>query len=287
MIKRSQNILVLGTGPSILYNFPKISQYIKKHNPVIIGVNGCLYGLRRIADQIHKVKLPDGRDVEIDTHEMFYPNVLFSFFHSRERITTEGVIRKKSGPDTKLFDRFIMDQKDFIIKQGIQLACPTRKSRKGTHGKVYRQAGWKGYKGYFEHDIFPLGFTTAISSRMSTFNMENFRNYKEWFDKKNRIVFRPKHGGEYVLAWAATSNPKRLAVCGILDFPGLKKHKYNNSKAVYRGWFWSEYHRILPRSFSWSQSLMFKVLRKSMRQSFTDLNFEPWHIKRTSKGRTN
>lgn len=254
-----KNILIMGTGPSIFYNINKVKEYIKEMNPFIIGINGYLFGLRKMQNEVGNIS-------------SLFPNLLISFLTHKEKFTPNGE-RKRFGEKYDLFRHFIFKQKKYIISNNIILLCPNNKSLK--YKKEYGQAKWVNYSNYCEFPVWPRNY----KKNKINFKFGDKVKYPNDFFCDGYITFKVNHGGEYVLAWVHSCTPSSIAYCGLSDFPAslmTVKERKPSHDAIYlrRGWFWSSYNKLAPRRMKTTQPKMLRMLSSYYGEKLVNLNLE-------------
>ena len=269
--KSHDNILIIGTGPSVFYNMAKIKDYCKQYNPTIIGVNGVLHGLLSIQGKEYQTKDPNGNDILVDCKdiESVIPHILFSFLLRKDKNTVDGVRIKKDKDrlkkDCDLFKAFILKHKKQILEKNISLLCPDNssrrivKKRKKYGFKQYGHVKWN-YKKSFVFAVHPRGY----KGKKSSHPLGKICSVKDIFDKE--IKFKAGHGGEYLLAWGLGQKPKTIAIVGICDFPNKI---FDRMK---RGWFWLDRVREMPPKMSRKQSKLINFIKSYYGNNFHDLN---------------
>ena len=202
--KNHDDILIMGTGPSVFYSMDKVKSYCEDKNPTIVGVNGVLHGILEIMGKSFKTRDPNGNDIFVDCSNIKHivPHILFSFLLRKDKNTVDGVrILKDKDRLTKkcdLFKNFILNHKKDIIKRNISLLCPNNrafkivKKRKSYGYKLYGQAKWS-YKKSFEFDPFPK----AYKGKKGTCRLRDMEKIEDIYNEE--IKFKVGHGGEYLL----------------------------------------------------------------------------------------
>jgi len=272
--KKHDNILIMGTGPSVFYNMAKVKAFCENTNPTIIGVNGALHGILSLRGETFQTTDPNGDDIFVDCSDIdsVIPHILFSFLLRRDKNTVDGIrILKDKDRATKkcdLFKNFILNHKKAIIDRDISLLCPDDRSfkivkkRKAYGYKKYGQAKWS-YSKSLEFAAFP----SEYKGKKGTCRLGDIKGVKDLYDKE--IKFKVGHGGEYLLAWAIGQQPKNIAIVGMCDFPNKVLDKLN------RGWFWLDRVRDMPPKMSKSQSKIIEFIKSYYDANFHDLNFSP------------
>ncbi len=272
--KKHDNILIIGTGPSVFYNIAKVKSYCKKFDPTIVGVNGALHGILTIKDQLYHTKDPNGKDVTVDCRDIdcVLPHILFTFLLRKDKNTVSGrrihKDKDRASLSCDLFKHFILKHKRTIINRSITLLCPDDrackivKKRKAYGYKLYGQARWT-YLNSLRFSPFPTGYT----GRKGTHPLPRITKPEDIYD--GNIKFKPGHGGEYLLAWVLGQKPKNIAIVGMCDFPNKILNKLR------RGWFWLDRVREMPPKMSQIQSKIINFIKSSYNDNFYDLNFSP------------
>ena len=263
------NLLIIGSGPSVFYNMRRLKKYINSVKPIIIGINGYLHGIRYLAGKRYHETMPNGEMGKVSVGEIrsLIPHVMISFCKRNDGYTSNGEQKKgreRKDADTDLFRHFIENHKRVITKNNIALMCPTQRTGKHVKHKHGRANQW-GYENYFEFDLFPAKYTKATWKKFQLKDVEKLEPAALY--DKGRIQFRPRHGGEYVLSWASSLNPKTIATCGLCDNPNETNH------ILLRGWFWLPRRRIMPKHMNTNQSRILDMFRRKWGDRYTNLNW--------------
>ena len=85
-------------------------------------------------------------------------------------------------------------------------------------------------------------------------------------------------GGEFVLKYFSSTNPDRLAICGILDLPNPRVFERAAKTGIRytqrRGWFWNKENKVISVKTIRAQMDILERIRKQCK--FTDLNSHPF-----------
>lgn len=278
------NVLLLGTGPSIIYNYNILIEYIKKNNPIIIGINGFLKGIYDVCaiDNLHSEYHRSDVDKNLFPHKInspIIPNIMFSnYLLQGEKCYPDGteVPNKKRGDryspsltenySDNLFCCNFLSQKNNIIDNQIYVQCPNNPTKiiDGKHLRLYygNIQHWQ-YDRSKRFDIFPSpgSFNIYDLSKQKSLRLEDLFN-------DTGIRFSVLHGGEYLLSWIAYNQPNTIAICGLYD------QFKQNSKTLIRNWFWCNPKRILPKNIIPSQRIIIDLFKKEYGTGFVDLNLQ-------------
>ena len=272
--KNHDNILIMGTGPSVFYNMSKVKTYCEKYNPTVIGVNGALHGILTIKDKIHHTKDLDGNNIQLDCQDIdkTIPHILFTFLLRKDKNTVSGerIINDKDRAvkNCDLFKYFILKHKKDIISRNITLLCPNDRAckiikKKKAYGyKLYGQSNWS-YKNSIKFVAFPSGY----NGKKGTYPLTSIKDVKDLYD--DEIKFKINHGGEYLLAWVVGQKPQAIAIVGMCDFPNKIYDRLR------RGWFWLDRVRDMPPHMSRNQSKIIHFIKNHYGENFHDLNLSP------------
>ncbi len=180
---------------------------------------------------------------KIDTDSLL-PHVLFSFYKRNEKFAPTG--EKSTRPKHKIYKNFIVNRQQAIINRGTALICPVPelKLRKRVNPRyAHATFSWWGYDRVYSMDL--------NGARL---------------------------GGEFVLKYFSSTNPDRLAICGILDLPNPRVFERAAKTGIRytqrRGWFWTKFNKVIPTSIIKTQLDILKRIRRQCK--FTDLNSHPF-----------
>ena len=286
------NILLLGTGPSIIYNLRELVRYIREVDPIIISINGYLNGILSLKHQnLHEEFYRDDVDMNLiynamteDVFESILPNVMFSnYLLQGEKFRPDGRKQKKPGSGSKyspdlteklennLFHCNVATHVPFMKNRGIyvQYAKNARVHRAGNVIRNYYYGSLEDYK-YDRAKSFDLYPPLELEGRhrnLFSLNKSIKLRLNRLYDEHG-VRFLPRHGGEYYLSWLYYNQIDTLAICGVFD-----KFKSRCSKLI-RSWFWCRPGRVIPKKMISSQMAIIDLYRHEFHDRFVDLNLK-------------
>lgn len=284
----NSDVLLLGTGPSIIYNLNCLLEYIKTKQPILIGINGYLKGIRTISElDLHSEYYRNDVDMSKIPHraslDSLLPHVMFTnYLLQGEKYNPSGKLQDKKIRGDKfspvlteskkdnLFYMNFLSQEHTIKNNGIYVHQPNNPKRMidGKIRKIYygNIDSWN-YNRQKKIDLFPD--VDSKSAGLDIYKLTKGRDLKlcDLFDDSG-IKFSVSHGGEYLLSWVGYNKPRSVAVCGIYDkFKGKSDHLICN-------WFWCKPSRLLPKNMIPNQQVIVDLFKKEYGSNFVDLNLK-------------
>jgi len=280
------DILLIGTGASVLYNMNMLIKYILRKNPIIIGINGYLHGILSLIGKDIRVTA-ERPDVDMtllpqqinDFVTTLRPHVIFSNLLLQGEIHEPGGTHRgrtelktytKWSPIRKeprgrnLFYVFIGKHKKYIKKHQIYINCPSPAKIPETENTAYFGSTKKwAYKRSKTFQILPSD--PVLYKRDYSYISEHRYKLHDLY-REDGIQFNPIHGGAYYLSWLFQNNIKSLAICGICD-----QFKQRSDIPI-RNWFWQRPARILPKRMIPSQQYIVNLYQEYFADNFVNLN---------------
>lgn len=282
------DVLLFGTGSSVVYNSIAVLDYIEKVRPIIIGINGYLHGILSLAGKdLRKEVYRSDADmskvcecITADVVDMLRPHIVFSnYLLQGEKHFPDGKRKDKKlrGPrgskiiqeplKDNLFHVNVASHRDYMERNGVYVNCPHRVMNDKKELTYYGEFDkWK-YHRYKKFHLYP---PRTHSRKKFLFIDEYLKDIQspslDNLYGDDGISFWPMHGGEYYLSWLHYNQIRSLAISGLND-----RYKCR-SKKLTRNWFWCKPKRILPKNMLRTQSFIIERYKLEYGERFVDLN---------------